>query len=71
MEIKCFFHFCCVLNHFGLDWEDIEKHGNDRIPQHRTGDFFKAWYILQHYRNAKPFITEMTRSIYIGGNFKN
>lgn len=50
---------------YGLDWEDILKHGNDRIPQYQTGNCFKAWYILQHYRNAKPFITEMnvTRSI--------
>lgn len=55
-------------DHFGLDWDDIVKHGNDRIPQYHTGDFFKSWYILQHYRNAKPFITEMKREVYIGGN---
>lgn len=55
-------------DHFGLDWEDIKKHGEDRIPQYHTGDFFKAWYILQHYRSAKPFITEMERTVYLGGN---
>lgn len=54
-------------DHFGLDWEDIVKHGDDHIPQYYTGDFFKAWYILQHYRSAKPFITEMTRTVFISG----
>lgn len=52
-------------DHFGLDWDDIQKHGSDRIPQYHTGDFFKAWYILQHYRSAKPFITEFSKSVYI------
>ncbi|CAM3888795.1 MULTISPECIES: DUF3289 family protein [Flavobacterium] len=52
-------------DHFGLDWDDIVKHGSDRIPQYHTGDCFKAWYILQHYRNAKPFITEMIKKIKI------
>lgn len=54
-------------DHFGLDWEDILKNGNRIIPQYHTGDFFKAWYILQHYRNAKPFITEMKRKVFIAG----
>ncbi|RYZ24788.1 MAG: DUF3289 family protein, partial [Sphingobacteriales bacterium] len=53
-------------DHFGLDWEDIVKHGNDRIPQYHTGDCFKAWYILQHYRSAKPFITEIEEKEPIG-----
>jgi len=30
-----------------------------------TGNFFKAWYILQHYRGARPFIAEITRSVFI------
>ncbi len=51
-----------------LDWDDIVKHGNDKIPQYHTGDFFKAWYILQHYRGARPFITEMTRTVFIAGH---
>ncbi|WP_294281831.1 DUF3289 family protein [uncultured Chryseobacterium sp.] len=58
-------------DHFGLDWDDIVKHGEDMIPQYHTGDFFKAWYILQHYRSAKPFITEMERNVVIGGNSDN
>ena len=44
-----------LYDHFGLDWEDVIKFGNYPI----AGDGFKAWYILQHYRNAKPFITEV------------
>jgi hypothetical protein len=55
-------------DHYGLDWDDIVKHGGDRIPQYHTGDFFKAWYILQHYRTAKPFTTEMEESIELNGN---
>ncbi len=44
-----------MYDHFGLDAPDIEKFGG--YPY--LGDGFKAWYILQHYRNAKPFVTEI------------
>ncbi|WP_455204779.1 DUF3289 family protein [Kaarinaea lacus] len=54
-------------DHYGLDWEDIVKHGDDKIPQYHTGDFFKAWYILQHFRTAKPFITQMQRKVFVSG----
>ena len=65
-------HWMCTLkytfyDHFGLDWEDIEKHGSDRIPLYHTGDQFKAWFILQHYRSAKPFITEISRNVFLSG----
>ncbi|QCE42450.1 DUF3289 family protein [Psychroserpens sp. NJDZ02] len=80
-ELKNYSHNSCTglwqgtllytfYDHFGLDWDDIVKHGSDRIPQYHTGDFFKAWYILQHYRSAKPFITEFYRSVYLSGNSK-
>ena len=55
-------------DHFGLDWEDIKKHGNDIFPKYHTGNSFKAWYILQHYRTAKPFITEITTSVNVHGS---
>jgi Protein of unknown function (DUF3289) len=54
-------------DHFGLDWEDVLKHGEDRLPQYHTGDFFKAWYILQHWRDARPFITRFHREVFLGG----
>jgi len=57
-----------LYDHFGLDWPDIVKHGERHTPQYYTGDFFKAWYILQHYRSAKPFITEMKKKIFIYGS---
>jgi hypothetical protein len=44
---------------FGLDWDDIVKHGDDHIPNFDTGKEFKAWYILQHYRKAKPFFLQV------------
>ncbi len=80
-ELKNYSHNSCTglwsgtlqytfYDHFGLDWDDIVKHGEDRIPQYHTGDFFKAWYILQHYRSAKPFITEFYRNVYLSGNSK-
>lgn len=48
-------------DHFGLDWPDVLKTQNTLLPHNLVaGDGFKAWYILQHYRSAKPFITEMT-----------
>ena len=46
-------------DHFGLDWEDVLKNGERRFPQYHTGDFFKCWYVLQHYRSARPFVTAM------------
>jgi hypothetical protein len=56
-------------DHFGLDWEDVVKNKDRILPQYHTGDYFKAWYILQHYRNAKPFITEMKRKVGIAGKY--
>lgn len=52
-----------LYDHFGLDWADIEKHGDDHMPRPGTGNGFKAWYILQHYRQARPFITEIRVSL--------
>jgi len=46
-------------DHFGLDWEDVLKNGERRFPQYHTGDFFKCWYVMQHYRQARPFVTTM------------
>ena len=52
-----------LTDDFGLDWADIEQHGTDHVPPtlgwYNTGDRFKAWYILQHYRSAKPFFIEV------------
>ena len=52
-----------MTDDFGLDWNDIVLHGEDHIPPtlgyYNTGDRFKAWYILQHYRTAKPFFVEV------------
>lgn len=55
-----------LYDHFGLDWADIEKHGGDHMPRPGTGNGFKAWYILQHYRQARPFITEIRVSLPVG-----
>ncbi|SHL78107.1 DUF3289 family protein [Flavobacterium saccharophilum] len=38
-------------DHFGLDFPDIEKYDND---------IFIAWFILQHFRGYKPFITRVS-----------
>jgi hypothetical protein len=68
-----FWHFNLVYtfyDHFGLDWEDVVKNGGRIFPQYHTGDYFKAWYILQHYRTAKPFITEMKRKVFLARNIK-
>lgn len=54
-------------DHFGLDWADVEKNGKRIFPLYHTGDGFKAWYILQHYRSARPFIVEMKRPVYLAG----
>jgi hypothetical protein len=38
-------------DHFGLDFPDIEKYDND---------IFIAWFVLQHFRGYKPFITKIS-----------
>jgi len=38
-------------DHFGLDYPDIEKYDND---------IFMAWFVLQHFRGYKPFITKIS-----------
>jgi hypothetical protein len=44
--------FVTIYDHFGLDRPDLEK-----IFVELEG--FRAWYILQHLRGYKPFITVM------------
>jgi hypothetical protein len=44
-----------LWDHFGLDRVDIEA---DKIAGWGAG--FMDWFILQHYRGYKPFITQVT-----------
>lgn len=37
-------------DHFGLDYPDIQKYDND---------IFFAWFVLQHFKGYKPFITKI------------
>jgi hypothetical protein len=58
-----------ITDDFGLDWADIEVHGDDLFPPIGrlpldpiplfAGEGFKAWYILQHYRSSVPFFVEV------------
>ncbi len=54
LDWNCNIHYA-LYDHFGLDWADIEKFGN----AWGVGNAFKAWFILQHYRSAKPFFTKI------------
>ncbi|NRS90695.1 hypothetical protein HNQ02_003642 [Flavobacterium sp. 7E] len=38
-------------DHFGLDFPDIEKYDQD---------IFIAWFVLQHFKGYKPFITKIS-----------
>jgi hypothetical protein len=44
-----------LWDHFGLDLDDI---GEDKPARHLEG--FHAWFILQHFRGYRPFITKIT-----------
>lgn len=46
-----------LWDHFGLDIPDMEKLFNI-IPS--VGETFVCWFILQHLRGYKPFITKIT-----------
>ncbi|MCU0727056.1 MAG: DUF3289 family protein [Planctomycetes bacterium] len=54
-------------DHFGLDWPDVEKNKHRTLPTQYTGAGFVAWYILQHYRSAKPFIVEIRHRLFLTG----
>lgn len=41
-----------LFDHFGLDKPDVQK-------IYKYGAGFRAWFVLQHARNYKPFITEV------------
>ena len=45
-----------LWDHFGLDLPDME-HGFNVIPS--VGEAFVTWFILQHLRGYKPFITKV------------
>lgn len=41
-----------VYDHYGLDWNDVKKFKS-------VHDGFSSWYVLQHVRGYKPFLTRM------------
>ena len=55
-----------LWDHFGLDKPDMEKIFNI-IPS--VGEAFVCWFILQHLRGYKPFITKITFEREFKGNF--
>jgi hypothetical protein len=44
-----------LWDHFGLDIDDMKI---DKPARHFDG--FTAWFLLQHFRGYKPFITKIT-----------
>jgi len=54
-----------LWDHFGLDLPDMEKKFNI-IPS--VGEVFVCWFILQHLRGYKPFITKITFTRGFTGN---
>lgn len=55
-----------LWDHFGLDIPDMEKIFNI-IPS--VGETFVTWFILQHLRGYKPFITKMVFEKEFSGTF--
>jgi Protein of unknown function (DUF3289) len=45
-------------DHFGLDMPDIEKFGDANGWGYNL-DIFIAWFVLQHFKGFKPFITKI------------
>jgi hypothetical protein len=56
-----------LWDHFGLDLPDMEKKFNI-IPS--VGEAFVTWFVLQHLRGYKPFITKITFTHNFSGNIK-
>ena len=51
-----------LYDHFGLDYPDLE------VSSYYSLFGFRAWFILQHLRNFKPFITKVEINKTIKGN---
>lgn len=47
-------------DHFGLDYPDIQKFDKD---------IFYSWFVLQHYKGFKPFITKLDIAEELKGTF--
>lgn len=52
-----------ILDHFGVDLKDIEEKQDD----FKYGVGFTAWWILQHRKGYKPFITQVNIKCKISG----
>jgi len=52
-----------ILDHFGLDLKDIEMKKDD----FRYDVGFASWWILQHRKGYKPFITQVNVRYKISG----
>jgi len=50
-----------LYDHFGLNMEDIKIDKFGKLPA-GLGAGFRAWFILQHFRGYKPFVTKITFS---------
>ncbi|NJM78854.1 MAG: DUF3289 family protein [Flavobacterium sp.] len=64
-------HYTCkyeviLWDHFGLDLPDMEKVFNI-IPS--VGETFVTWFILQHLRGYKPFVTKIKFEKEFNGTF--
>ncbi|WP_118975042.1 DUF3289 family protein [Taibaiella koreensis] len=57
-----------LWDHFGLDKPDMEKIFNI-IPS--VGEAFVCWFILQHLRGYKPFLTKITFEKEFKGNINS
>jgi len=56
-----------LWDHFGLDFPDMEKVFN-ALPY--VQNVFAAWFVLQHLRGYKPFITKITFQKSFKGDIK-
>jgi hypothetical protein len=52
-----------IYDHFGLDRADLE----DKLINELAG--FRAWYLLQHVRGFRPFVTVVPFEEIVAGSF--
>ncbi|MBI5917522.1 MAG: DUF3289 family protein [Bacteroidetes bacterium] len=53
-----------IYDHFGLDYPDLQ------VTSYYTLAGFRAWFVLQHIRNFKPFITKVEIKRAMSGSIK-
>jgi len=59
-----------IYDHFGLDEPDLDISLFDNFKPYGMVGLFRAWFVLQHIRGFRPFVTTVAISHPVSGRFQ-